>query len=187
MLLYLNESSWLSDLLFIQELKTNFGTYNPIGKAEAELKGLHMQENHQAIKYFINFQQLAACVQWGKAALCRQAYNGLAKHIKDNMVHHNNQTPFLASGNLFKLSMHDTGNDVEKYPTKPALPDPPETRPNTSPTHPSQTTSPAKVLQSKQNVKHWGQVLLGFGTRPGIFGVCWGLDCGFSLCAVPTY
>src|SRR5467141_2764921 len=25
----------------------------------------------------------------GEAALCRQAYNGLAKHIKDDMVHHN--------------------------------------------------------------------------------------------------
>src|SRR5882724_9447392 len=24
----------------------------------------------------------------GEAALCRQAYNGLAKHIKDDMVHH---------------------------------------------------------------------------------------------------
>jgi len=47
-----------------------------------------MHESHQATKYFIKFQQLAACVQWGKAALRRQAYNGLAKHIKDDMVHH---------------------------------------------------------------------------------------------------
>ena len=31
---------WLSDLnLFIEELKTNFRTYNPVGKAEAELEG----------------------------------------------------------------------------------------------------------------------------------------------------
>ena len=55
---------------------------------------------------------------------------------------------FPAFGNLFKLSMHDTGNDVEKYPTKPALPEPPETSPNRSQTHPSQTTSLAKVLPS---------------------------------------
>src|SRR5882724_1483668 len=72
------EPIWLLDLnLFIEELETNFGTYNPVGEAEAELKGLHMHEGHQAMKYFIKFQQLATRVQWGEAALCRQAYNGL--------------------------------------------------------------------------------------------------------------
>jgi len=36
-----NEPIWLSDLtLFIEELKANFGTYDPIGKAEAELEAL---------------------------------------------------------------------------------------------------------------------------------------------------
>jgi len=74
--------------LFIEELKTNFRTYDPVGAAEAELEGLCMQENHQATKYFIKFQQLAECIQWGEAALHRQAYNGLAKHIKDDIVHH---------------------------------------------------------------------------------------------------
>ena len=53
-----------------------------------ELEGLCMQENHQAMKYFIKFMQLAAHVQWGKAALLHQAYNGLAKCIKNDMVHH---------------------------------------------------------------------------------------------------
>jgi len=48
-----------------------------------------MHDSHQAMKYFIKFQQLATCVQWGNAALRRQAYNGLAKCIKDDMVHHN--------------------------------------------------------------------------------------------------
>src|SRR5882724_1425151 len=88
-LLELIEPFWLSDLnLFIEELETNFGTYDPISKAEAELEGLCMHESHQATKYFIKFQQLAAHVQWGRAALPRQAYNGLAKCIKDDMVHH---------------------------------------------------------------------------------------------------
>src|SRR5882724_10752009 len=91
------EPIWLLDLnLFIEELKTNFGTYDPVGKAEAKLKGLRMHESHQATKYCIKFQQLAACVQWGKAALCRQAYNGLAKHIKDDMFHH--EKPHTLSG-----------------------------------------------------------------------------------------
>src|SRR5882724_3547723 len=47
-----------------------------------------MHNSHQAMKYFIKFQQLASRVQWGEAALRRQAYNGLAKRIKDDMVHH---------------------------------------------------------------------------------------------------
>ena len=96
-----DEPAWLSDFgLFAQELKSYFGTYDPIGEAEAELEALHMQENHQATKYFIRFTQLAACVQWGEAALLRQAYNGLTKQIKDNMVHHNKPTTLA---NLRKL------------------------------------------------------------------------------------
>ena len=65
------EPMWLSDYdLFISELEANFGTYDPIAEAEAELEGLHMQE-HQATKYFVTFMQLASRVQWGKAALLR--------------------------------------------------------------------------------------------------------------------
>ena len=52
---------WASDFdLFVAELEANFGTYDLVGEAEAKLKGLHMQENHQATKYFIKFTQLAA-------------------------------------------------------------------------------------------------------------------------------
>src|SRR5882724_5853622 len=80
---------WLSDFnLFVNELKANFGTYDPVSEAEAELKGLCMHKSHQATKCFIKFQQPAACIEWG-AALCQQAYNGLSKCIKDDMVHHN--------------------------------------------------------------------------------------------------
>src|SRR5882672_1636616 len=84
-----NELDWADDfILFTDELASNFGTYDPIGEAEAELEGLRMHDSHQATKYFIKFQQLASHVQWGEAALRRQAYNGLAKRIKDDMVHH---------------------------------------------------------------------------------------------------
>src|SRR5882724_11562505 len=84
------EPPWLLDFeLFLQELEANFGTYDPVSEAEAKPEGLCMHESHQATKYFIKFQQLAAHVEWGNAALHRQAYNGLAKHIKDDMVHHN--------------------------------------------------------------------------------------------------
>jgi len=73
--------------LFIEELKTNFGTFDPKGEAEAKPEQLHMYKNHQA-KYFIKFQQLTTCVRWGDATLHQQAYNGLVKHIKNDMVHH---------------------------------------------------------------------------------------------------
>ena len=71
-----------------EELEANFGTSNLVGEAEAELEGLRMQENHQAMKYFIKFMQLSSRVYWGKAALLQQAYNSLAKQIKNEMVHH---------------------------------------------------------------------------------------------------
>ena len=96
-----DEPAWLSDFrLFVQELESNFSTYDPIGEAKAELEALHMQENHQATKYFIKFTLLAIHVQWGKAALLWQAYNGLAKQIKDDMVHHEKLTTLA---NLRKL------------------------------------------------------------------------------------
>ena len=70
----LNDPTWLMDFnLFIMELENNFGTFDPEGEAEDELKQLHMQENHQAMKYFIKFQQLAAQVKWGDATLWWQA------------------------------------------------------------------------------------------------------------------
>ena len=90
------EPAWCSDFnLFSEELEANFGTFNPVGEAEAELKGLCMQENHQAMKYFIKFMQLLSHVYWGEAALW-QAYNGLAKRIKNEMIHH--KKPMTLSG-----------------------------------------------------------------------------------------
>jgi len=83
------EPPWISDFnLFLEELHMNFGVYDSIREAKAEIEDLHMQENHQAKKYFIKFTQLATCVSWGQATLQRQAYKGLAKHIKNDMVHH---------------------------------------------------------------------------------------------------
>src|SRR5882672_11156034 len=58
--------------------------------------------------------------------------------------------PLQDSESSFKLSMHNTGNDAAKFPAKPKHPDLPETSPNPSPTLTSQTTSPAKALQSRR-------------------------------------
>ena len=98
------EPPWLSDFdLFLEELQTNFGVYDPVGEAEAEIEDLRMQENHQATKYFIKFTQLATRVSWGQAALQRQAYKGLAKRIKNDMVHHDKPTSLAE---LWKLTQN---------------------------------------------------------------------------------
>src|SRR5882672_1621279 len=65
-----DEPDWASNFnLFTDELASNFGTYEPVGKAEAKLEGLRMHDSHQATKYFIKFQQLASRVKWGEPAL----------------------------------------------------------------------------------------------------------------------
>src|SRR5882724_12540089 len=47
-LLGLHNPVWLSDFnLFIMELENNFVSFDPKGKAEAELEALLMHENHQ--------------------------------------------------------------------------------------------------------------------------------------------
>jgi len=64
------EIPWLMDSnLNVNEPQVNFRPHDPKGKAGAELEQLCMQENHQAMKYFTKFQQLATQVQWGEAAL----------------------------------------------------------------------------------------------------------------------
>ena len=55
-------------------------------------------------------------------------------------------TPVMAFRNSFKLLMHDTGNNVEKFLKRFAPPNPLEKNLNPSQMHPNQTTSPAKTL-----------------------------------------
>src|SRR5882724_3632007 len=141
------EPLWLLDFdLFIEELKANFRTYNPISEAEAEFEALRMHDSHQATKYFIKFQQLASRVQWGEAALHRQAYNGLAKRIKDDMVHHDKPNTLSSLRKLMQAT-DNIGNDTVNFPAKLEHPDLPETSPNKKPTPTSQTTNSAKALR----------------------------------------
>ena len=73
------------------------------------------------------------------------------------MVHHNKPTTLAGLQNLSKLSMHNTGNEKEKSPTKPELPDLLETSPNKSPTPTSPNTKSGKgSSQSKQNNNNSG-------------------------------
>src|SRR6266481_8804492 len=84
-----NPLLWLSSYnLFRKELESNFGSFDLEGEAEAELEVLQMPKNDHATKFFMEFNRLSSQIKWGEAALCRQAYNGLARCIKNKMVHH---------------------------------------------------------------------------------------------------
>ena len=79
---------WLDDYSdFVGELKNNFGPHDPEGKAEANLKNLKMHDNQCIMKYLVDFNRLAAHVQWGDAALCQQMYRRLPSCIKDKIAH----------------------------------------------------------------------------------------------------
>ena len=61
---------WLDNYSdFVGELKNNFGPHDPEGEAEADLKNLKMRDNQRIVKYLVNFNRLAARVQWGDTAL----------------------------------------------------------------------------------------------------------------------
>src|SRR6266481_8876881 len=84
-----NPPPWVSSYdLFCEELESNFGSFDLEGEAEAELEVLRMPKNDRATKYFVEFNRLSSRIKWGEATLCWQAYNGLARHIKNEMVHH---------------------------------------------------------------------------------------------------
>ena len=64
------EPTWLSSwVVFVDQLRTNFGPHNPVGDAEAELERLHFKENQHITKYMVDFARLSAQCEWGEAAL----------------------------------------------------------------------------------------------------------------------
>jgi hypothetical protein len=82
-----NEPTWLSDYKeFVSELKVNFRPYDPESKAETKLENLRMRDGQQIMKYFVEFNRLAARTQWGEAALKNCLYQGLPAHIKDKIT-----------------------------------------------------------------------------------------------------
>ena len=78
---------WLDDYSdFIGELKNNFGPHEPEGEAKANLENLKMHDNQHIMKYLVDFNCLAAHVQWGNATLHQQMYCRLPSCIKDEIV-----------------------------------------------------------------------------------------------------
>jgi Zinc knuckle len=65
----------------------NFGPYDNAAQAEIELEKIIMKEHHKIARYFIAFSQASTQTQWNDAALRHFAYKGLAKCIKDDLMH----------------------------------------------------------------------------------------------------
>ena len=82
-------------MTFHMELEANFGTFDLVREAEAEIKTLVMAEGSHSAIYFMEFNRLASRIQWDDHALLRQAYKGLACHIKNEMVHHDQPITLL--------------------------------------------------------------------------------------------
>src|ERR1700731_25254 len=83
----LAEEDWLEDWdLFLQELKTNFGPFDPTGDAEVEIDHLRMKNSHHVTKYNVKFNCLSAWLHWDEAALRHNYYCGLLNRIKDEIA-----------------------------------------------------------------------------------------------------
>ena len=67
----------------ISKLWTNFGPFDIKSDAENDLEWLKMHDNQKVAKSILSFHQLSSKVNWGKAALHCQFYNGLPSYIKD--------------------------------------------------------------------------------------------------------
>ena len=67
---------WLSYYSkFVSKLRSHFSPFDPEGEAEVEFENLRMRDNQRITKYLVEFDRLAARVQWGNATLQHQFYN----------------------------------------------------------------------------------------------------------------
>ena len=77
---------WDGDfVLFVQELRANFGPVDPVSDAENKISYLRMKPTERVIKYMIRFNRLASQLSWGDSALRHQFYRGLPDRIKDEL------------------------------------------------------------------------------------------------------
>ena len=82
------EPAWINNYdEFVEELMINFDLYDQVTDAKVELEQLVMKDNHKATKFFINFYQISALLDYNNQALHRKAYLALPKRIKDELIH----------------------------------------------------------------------------------------------------
>ena len=83
-----DEPAWLKDYkLFVEELLINFGPYDALADAKAELDALIMKDNHKATRFFIDFFWLSTLCNYNNRVLLQKVYSELPKRVKDKMTH----------------------------------------------------------------------------------------------------
>ena len=97
--------AWVND--WDTELETNFGPFNPVGEAKAKIETLVMLEgSHSQLTLWRLLNCLVSHIQWDDHALLQQAYKGLARHIKNEMVHHDQPITLLDLQKLIQAIDH---------------------------------------------------------------------------------
>ena len=66
--------------LFHIELESNFGPFDPVREAEAEIETLVMAKGSRSVTYFVEFNHLVSHIQWGDHALCQGSYPSSSGH-----------------------------------------------------------------------------------------------------------
>ena len=85
-----DEPAWLEDYeLFVEELLINFGPYDALADAKAELDALIMKDRHKVTRFFVDFFRLSTLCNYNDRALLQKAYSALPKRVKDEMTHFN--------------------------------------------------------------------------------------------------
>src|SRR3984893_14757573 len=81
------EEDWLEDWdLFLWELKTNFGLFNPTRDTKVEIDHLCIKDSHCVTKYNVKFNHLSVWLYWDEATLHHNYYHGLPNQIKDEIA-----------------------------------------------------------------------------------------------------
>ena len=101
-----NDLPWLSDYSeFVSELYSHFGPFDPEGEAEAELENLRMCDNQRITKYLVEFNRLAARVQWGNNK-GQTRPNPPAQNAANKKGNSRDKTPIWATPTHLELQSH---------------------------------------------------------------------------------
>lgn len=70
---------------FLNVLRNNFGTIDPIADAEEAIENLKMKDNWKIVRYNTEFNRHAAKLRYPDRVLRRRYYKGLPSRIKDSL------------------------------------------------------------------------------------------------------
>jgi len=100
--------------------KRIIGPFDPVGEAEADIEILAMPRGLPGLDLLHGIQSARIPLQWDDHALMRQAYKGLARRIKNEMVHHNKPLTLLGLRKLVQaIDSSVLGTKGRGYPREP--------------------------------------------------------------------